>query len=87
VPPSITAPTPGAEPPPCRANAADPLGWAGIDCKATEDDWVVFGDAQTGQLDTANTHKQAIVQIVTACEKRDAEIAKELQPKRFLGVF
>jgi hypothetical protein len=48
---------------------------------------MTFADAQTGQLDTANTEKLGMVEIVTACEKRDAEIVKALQPKKFLGIF
>lgn len=71
VPPSMVAPTPGAP----------------LPAGSTQGDWAAFADAQTGQLDTANTHKTAIVEILTACEKRDAQIAKELQPKRFLGIF
>jgi hypothetical protein len=50
-------------------------------------DWIVFGDAQTGQLDLANLSKSTIVEIITACEARDAETVSKLQPKKFLGIF
>lgn len=54
----------------------------------TAGSWIVFGDAQTGQLDLANVEKLGMVEILTACEKRDAETVKALTPRRrFLGIF
>lgn len=35
--------------------------------------WEIFGAAQTGQLDKSNTDKAAVIAIVEACEKRDAQ--------------
>jgi hypothetical protein len=64
-----------------------PTPGASLPLADTQGDWVTFADAQTGQLDTANAERLGMVEILTACEKRDAEIAKELQPKRFLGIF
>lgn len=50
--------------------------------------WMVFGDAQTGQLDLANAGKVGMVEILTACEARDAETVKALTPRRrVLGLF
>lgn len=44
-------------------------------------DWVSFADAQTGALDLANIQKAGMVEIVTACEARDAETVKALTKK------
>ncbi len=49
--------------------------------------WVAL-DGQTGQLDRANGHTADVLEIVTACEARDAQALKRLQPpwwKRILG--
>lgn len=35
-------------------------------------EWVAFGSAQTGQLSKANGDKSAAIEIVEACEARDA---------------
>jgi hypothetical protein len=64
-----------------------PTPGAALPLADTQGDWVTFGDAQTGQLDAANAEKLGMVEILTACEKRDAEIVKALQPKKFLGIF
>jgi DNA-binding GntR family transcriptional regulator len=48
---------------------------------------VVFGDAQTGQLEKANADKRASLQIVEACEKRDREAAKQITKKPWWAVF
>ncbi len=47
--------------------------------------WVVFGDAQTGQLDKANVDKRSAIEIVEACEKRDREAEKTITKKK--GLF
>lgn len=49
--------------------------------------WVVFGDAQTGQLDKSNLDKRAQYDIVTACEKRDREAAKQLTKRPWWAIF
>jgi hypothetical protein len=49
--------------------------------------WVVFGDAQTGQLDKANLDKQVQHDIVTACERRDREAAKQITKKPWWAIF
>jgi len=71
VPKSLVDPTPGAQLP------AD--GSAGS--------WVVFADAQTGQLDKANVDKRAQYDIVTACEKRDREAEKKVTKKPWWAIF
>ena len=64
-----------------------PTPGAALPAGSTVGDWIVFGDAQTGQLDLANLSKSTIVEIITACEARDAETVSKLQPKKFLGIF
>lgn len=34
-------------------------------------EWIAFGDAQTAQLDKANSKAPAVMKIVTKCEARD----------------
>lgn len=46
---------------------------------ATAGDWVIFADAQTGQLDKANGHTADVIEIVEACELRDHEAQKKLK--------
>lgn len=48
--------------------------------------WMAFADAQTGQLDKANSRYAEAVGIVERCEARDREAIKKARPK-FLGVF
>lgn len=38
----------------------------------------MFGDQQTGRLDTANDRGRASLEIVRKCEARDAEVVKQL---------
>lgn len=52
----------------------------------TVGDWIVFGDAQTGQLDKANDRYAAAVGVVSRCEERDRIAVKRSRP-RFLGLF
>lgn len=49
-------------------------------------DWMVFADAQTGQLDKANERTKEAIGIVERCEARDREAVKKSRPK-FLGIF
>lgn len=48
---------------------------------STIGDWIGFADAQTGQLEKANDRTRAVIFIVTACDKRDAETVKALTPR------
>ena len=71
---------------PC--SALIPVNWlTGIDgaplpaASATIGDWIGFADAQTGQLEKANDRTAAVIAIVTACDKRDAETVKALTPR------
>ena len=44
----------------------------------TVGEWVAFGDAAVGRLDTANRNTQAAVEIVRRCEARDQKAAERL---------
>jgi len=44
-------------------------------------EWQVFGDQQTGRLDTANNRTASSIEIVEKCEARDAEVVKALTPR------
>jgi hypothetical protein len=52
----------------------------------TVGDYMVFGDAQTAQLEKANDRYGAAVGIVSRCEARDAAAVKRARPK-VLGLF
>jgi hypothetical protein len=39
--------------------------------------WIAF-DGQTGRLDTSNTYRRAALEIVQACEARDAAAARRI---------
>lgn len=41
--------------------------------------WVAFGDAQTGNLDTANGRLVDSLGIIEGCERRDAELISRLR--------
>lgn len=43
-------------------------------------DWQVFGVDQTGQLAKANGRTADVLEVVTACEKRDAAAVRSLRP-------
>ena len=45
---------------------------------AVETDWQVFGIEQTGQLARANGRTSDVVEIVTACEARDAAAVRRI---------
>jgi hypothetical protein len=48
----------------------------------TVGDWIAFGDAQTGRLDTANDRTKSAIEIERKCEARDA---KALKPRGLFG--
>lgn len=50
-------------------------------------EWVAFADAQTGQLDIANSRTRDAVSIVKACEARDAKVAESLKPKPWWKIW
>ena len=41
------------------------------------DVWVAF-DGQTGRLETANTNRKALVEVIERCEARDAKAAERI---------
>lgn len=43
----------------------------------TVGDWIVFGDAQTGKLDQANSRTKDAIEIQRRCEARDAAAVKK----------
>ncbi len=43
----------------------------------TVGDWIVFGDAQTGRLDQANSRTKDAIEIQRRCEARDAAAVKK----------
>ncbi|WP_336981589.1 hypothetical protein [Altererythrobacter fulvus] len=49
-------------------------------------DWMIFGDAQTGQLDKSNDRYRAAVGIVERCEERDRQAVKSSRSRLF-GLF
>jgi hypothetical protein len=49
-------------------------------------DWEVFGDAQTGKLDTANGRTKDAIGIVERCEARDAAAVKSATRRRLFGI-
>jgi len=53
---------------------------------STVGDWIVFADAQTGQLDKANSRYNESVGIIERCEQRDREAVRKSR-RKFLGVF
>ncbi|MEA1071295.1 hypothetical protein [Sphingomonas sp. LY160] len=61
-------------------------GVAGADLPTddTIGSWIVFGDSQTGKLDQANGRTRDTIEIISACEKRDAEAVRR-STKGWLG--
>lgn len=43
------------------------------------EDWQVFGLEQTGQLGIANAEREGVIEVVTACERRDAEAVRRVE--------
>ncbi len=48
---------------------------------ATVADWQVFGDAQTGRLETSNLYRRAALEIVRRCEARDRQLDQQLKAR------
>lgn len=72
VPPQLRAEVLGAEPP-----ADNSVG-----------EWVAFGDAQTGRLETANERKATVLWIYDACEAEEkAAAAKLSRPEPWWGAL
>lgn len=62
------------------ANWRDPVPSAVLSSDADETRrWQVFGVAQTGQLKLANGRASDVIQVVTACEARDAAAVQEIE--------
>lgn len=62
------------------------MAGAALPATGTVADWIVFADAQTGQLDKANERYATSVGIIERCEERDRQAVKRARP-RILGVF
>jgi len=78
--------------PPVYLNAEDcskliPKGWkdgvpsASLPADKSVGEWAAFGDAQTGQLDTANGRTADAIEIVQTCEAIQKAAADSLKPK------
>lgn len=50
---------------------------------STVGDWIVFADAQTGQLDKANERYNAAVGIIERCEQRDRDAVRKSKRRFF----
>lgn len=50
-------------------------------------DWIVFADAQTGQLDKANDRQATTIHITETCERLQREAVEASRPRKFLGIF
>ena len=48
--------------------------------------WTAF-DGQTGRLDTANTNRQAVLEVIEGCEARDAATVKRLNAPWWQRLF
>lgn len=44
-------------------------------------DWIAFGDAQTGQLDKANSYRRASLDVIRRCEARDRALDQRLKAR------
>lgn len=44
-------------------------------------EWVAFGDAQTGRLETANDSKATLLWILDACEAEERSAVARLAPR------
>jgi len=64
----------------------EPVPGAPLPDGETVGEWIVFGDAQTAQLDKANDRTLSAIGIVERCELRDREAVKRARPK-LLGIF
>lgn len=50
-------------------------------------DWIAFGDAQTGKLDTANGRTRDAIGILERCEARDAAVMDKMRRGWFARLF
>lgn len=64
----------------------EPVAGAPLPDGETVGDWIMFGDAQTAQLDKANGRTGDALAIVGRCEARDRAALKRARPK-VLGLF
>lgn len=64
-----------------------PVPGAKLPEDGTVGDWIVFGDAQTGQLDKANGRTIDAIGIVERCEVRDRVAVKRAARRKVLGIF
>ena len=48
---------------------------------ATVADWQVFGDAQTGRLETSNLYRRAALDVIRRCEARDRAVDQQLKAR------
>ncbi len=64
----------------------EPVPGAPLPGGETVGEWIIFGDAQTAQLDKANDRALSAIEIVSRCELRDREAVKRARPK-LLGIF
>lgn len=77
VPDALRQPVPGA-PLPVQTDATGALQPAFM-----VGPWLAFGDAQTGQLDAANSRADAVIQIVEVCEQVYDDVVKSVTKKRW----
>ncbi|MBY9062288.1 hypothetical protein K7957_05010 [Sphingomonas yunnanensis] len=42
-------------------------------------DWQVFGDTQTGQLETSNLYRRSALEMIRRCEARDRAVDQQLK--------
>jgi hypothetical protein len=65
----------------------DVKGWP-LPATDTAQDWQAFGVGESGQRVQANERATTVLDIVTACESREAEIHQALtKRKKVLGLF
>lgn len=64
----------------------NPVEGADLPIGQTVGDWIVFGDQQTGKLDTANDRIVNGYSTIAKCEKRDA-LALKIATKRWWQIF
>lgn len=48
---------------------------------ATVADWQVFGDAQTGRLETSNLYRRAALDVIRRCEANDRAADEQLKAR------
>lgn len=83
--PSI-APTPPACSTLVPEGLVTPVPGAPLPESNTVGDWQAFADAQTGQLEVANSHGQYVFGIITRCEARDRAAVQRAR-RRLFGIL